>query len=723
MSLPAPKSRNDPCPCGSGKRYKYCHGSDAPPEAAVAVAASQDPVEVARAELRNGRLSEAAAVIERAFGPEPGHLAALKLYAEALRPADPARSLACWERAHAMAPGDPEPMFFLADFAREAGDFARAIALFELALAGAPDHPALLNNLGLAQEKAGDLAAAERSFQRVLETSPDDLNALANLAQNYYQQKRFRESIPLFERVVKAMPDAPAAIWANFGATLRYAQSYGRAEACLVRATEIAPDLPEPWRDLGACRMAAKQWGSATLAFSRAVELDPEDHVSKSYLIHTAGHECVWDRFDELRADVIDAARKPGYAKGMLPSPYTLQSISDDPDLEKSVVHRWTQLEFLPVVNERPPRRAHRDRLRLGFVSPDFHGHPVGRLIVGVLERLDKSRFEVFGYDTMPQPTHPIWKRIQAACERFHMLPESDARDVAALVRADEVDVLFDLTGHTAGSNLSVFSLRPAPMQVNYLGYPGTSGCRAMDWILTDPYCIPDERADTCLERLLHVEPCYMPPCGDEIDASIAVAREDYKLPASATVFAVMSSAYKIMPERFDAWMEILRGVPDSVLWIRYMSGVATRRLHLRADAAGVDPDRVLIVKNEPTSRYLARYRLADLFLDTWPYGSHTTVNDALSAGLPVLTEAGRSFASRASASQVVAAGLPELVTTSLDDYVATAVELGRHPAQLRELAERLRAARRVRPYFDLDGFTRRFEAAVERAWAETPDA
>ncbi len=721
MTFAAPKSRNDPCPCGSGRRYKACHGSDSPPAAPVAVAASADPVERARAALRNGDFAGAAAIIASDIGPQPQDHDALKVYAEALRPDDPVRSKACWERAHAQVPDDPEPLFFLGEFARDEGDFRKAIELFGQALALGPDHPAVLNNLGLAQEKTRDLAGAAASFERALAISPADTNAIANLAQNFYQQKRYKEAIPLFETLVKAMPDAPAAIWANYGVCLRHMQRLAAAIACLARATELAPDQPEPWRDLGAARMLDKQWGGAALAFARALELDPEDQVSACYLVHAGGHECVWDRYDELRAGIIDAARGPHVRSGNLPAPFPLQAISDDPMLECAVVTEWTAIEFLPASPNRPPRRHAPARLRLGFLSPDFHGHPVGRLVAGVLERLDRSRFEVRGYDTDPRPDHKLGLRIRAACDHFREMPDADQREIAAAIRADEVDVLFDLTGHTAGCNLSALALRPAPVQITWLGYTGSSGSRAIDWILTDPWCIPPERASTCVERLLYLEPCYAPCATDGIDPSIQVTRADYGLPEAAVVMAVMSAAYKITPERFEGWMEILRAVPDALLWIRHVSGVAQQRLRLRAEAAGIDHERLHFVRNEPTARYVARFRLADLFLDTHPFGSHTTVNDALSAGLPVLTEAGRNFASRASASQILAAGLPELVTASTADYVRTAIELGRDRARLRGLKDRLEANRSTQGYFDLDAFARRFEAAIERAWAETP--
>lgn len=719
-AIPPPASRNDPCPCGSGKRYKHCHGSDTPQVTLPpAPAADADPVEAARAALRAGRPADAVAIIEAS--PAPGDIDALRVLAEALRGFDLRRSRSCWEQVLSARPGDPEALFFLGDIQREAGDYRSAIATFEQALAVSPDHPALLNNLGLALEKIGDLAEAERCYKRVLDTSADDVNAQANLAQNYYQQRRYKEAIPHFERLVKRMPGAPAAIWANYGASMRGVGSYMAAEPLLVRATELSPDRPEPWRDLGNCRMAGKNFGGAAIAFAKALELDPDDPTSASMLLHACGHECVWDRFDELRRSVLDSIVHPAEGAGMLPMLFPVQAINDDPALEGSLAQRLTAVEFLPASPLRPARRSGPGKLRIGFLSPDFHSHPVGRLVVGLFERLDRARFELYGFSTGAEVDDEIRRRNRSACDQFRSFTVVDAREVADAIRADRIDVLIDLTGHTAGANVSTLSLRPAPVQINYLGYTGTLGSPAVDWIIADRYCIPPEVADTYVERPLYVEPCYMPRCGDQAAASAPISRSDYGLPEQAAVFAVMSSAYKILPERFDAWMEILRAVPDSVLWMRTMGGVAARRLRLRADSLGIDPDRLLVARNEPVPRYIARYRLADLFLDTWPFGSHTTVNDALSAGLPVLTQTGRTFASRASASQVIAAGLPELVATSLRGYVDSAIALGADRPRLGELSLRLRTNRSHLPYFDLDAYTRAFEAAIERAWAETP--
>jgi predicted O-linked N-acetylglucosamine transferase (SPINDLY family) len=652
-----------------------------------------------------------------------GDAAALRLLGEALRPIDPERSRACWVRVLEGAPEDPEAHFFLGDLDREAGDNAGAIAHFDLALARAPDHPAILNNLGLALEKVGRFVDAEAKFRRMLELVPDALNALANLAQNLFQQWRYKEAVPLFDKLIERMPSAPAEIWANRGVAQRMCAMLPAAETSLLRATELAPDKPGPWRDLGVTRTAQQQWGSAAMALRKAFELDPTDRATETMLLHVYGYEAYWKDFPRLRADVIDAARNPAAEGGMhtMIVPFPLQAINDDPAIELKVARRWLAQEFLPPVAKRPPRREPDGKLRLGFVSADLHGHPVGRLIVGLFERLDPERFEVHAYATGKETKDEVRQRIVDAVDGFRAFPIIDYFEIADAMRADRIDVAFDLTGFTAGAVLNVLQLRPAPVQINFLGYTGTVASPAIDWMITDPYCVPPDAAIHLVERPLYIEPCYMPNDAARTFSDDVVTRAAYRLPADATVFASMTAAYKIMPEHFDAMLDILAGVPGSVLWMRDQPSTVVRRFELAAEARGLAASRLIFAANEKVPRYLKRFPLADLFLDTMPFGSHTTVNDALFAGLPVLAWAGRSFASRASASQVIAAGLPELVATSRDDYVTRAIALGNDRPRLAAMAAKLRATRDTLPLFDLDRYTRAFEAAVERAWRETP--
>lgn len=722
MKLRPPKSRNDPCPCGSGKRYKHCHGGDAPPRETLTVPASTQPDDLARAALRNGRPDEAVRILVDAFGRSPEDLGTLKLLAEALRGSDPARSRACWERAHERAPDDPETLFFLGDFAREAGDFEEAIRRFEQALAVAPDHPALLNNLGLALEKAGRLDEAEPRFRRALEVAPDDLNALANLAQNLYQLHRFREAAGLFDRLIARMPTAPASIWVNRAICLIDCSEISKAAASFERAVELAPDSANAWRGLGIVRIEQRQFGAAVIALERAMKLDLEDVAAECMLFHANGFECHWRDFDAARARLIEFARNPSPTQVGAVLPFVLQSIDDDPELELRVARRWADTQLVPPSPVRPPRRRPDGRLNLGFVSSDLYEHPVGRLVVGLFERLDRSRYRVYAYSHGPDRADATRARLVAASDGFRVRPSMDAFEIAQWMRDDGVDVAFDLTGFTGTTVVEVLLHRPAPVQVNFLGYTGTMGSSAIDWILTDRFCVPPEFAKHYAERALYVDPCYMPSDTARTFSETPVTRREYGLPEDAVVFSAQMGAYKMKPPVLAAWMRILAEVDGSVLWMRQQSIGLEARLGGLARAHGVDPGRLRYVPSQKVPVYLSRFQLADLFLDATPFGSHTTVNDALFAGLPVLAIAGRSFASRASASQVHAAGLSDLVVTDLDAYVKKAVALARDPAGLRAIGVRLREQRASLPLFDLDRYAREFEAAIEYAWANTPE-
>ena len=724
-----PKSRNDPCPCGSGRRYKHCHGSESPspPPAAPGPApveapdAGGDPLEQARLALRTGLHARAADIVVRHYGPSPEDLAALKLLAEALRPIDAARARTLFEQAHRAAPDDPESLFFLGDFCREAGDYGRAIELFERALAMAPDHPALLNNLGLALEKDGRIADAEPLYRRALEIDPGSLNALANLAQNLFQQHRPHDALPVFDDIVARMPSPPAAIWANRAVCFRECGNAEKAEASLERAVELVPDSVEVWRSLGLARVEQRKFGPAALALALAAALDRDDNYARSMLLHANGFECVWRGFDEDRARILEGAVRPASPAHGRVVPFVLMAIDDDPAVERTVAMRWAASEVLPPAPKRPPRRAPDGRLNLGFVSTDFHEHPVGRLVVGLFERFERARFRVFAYSPGIQVEDTTRTRLAAAADTFRAFPAIDSWAVADAMRADGIDVAFDLTGYTGAPIADVLAHRPAPVQVNFLGFTGTMGSVALDWILTDRFCVPAASAAHFVEKPLYVDPCYLPSdVSRSIDPS-PLTRRGYGLPEDGVVFAAQMAAYKILPPTFDAWLEILRQVEGSVLWLREQSTGMAARVREYARVRGVDPSRLVFARPEPIPRYLARFRLADLFLDTVPFGSHTTVNDALFVGLPAIACAGRTFAARASASQLRAAGLPELVAASLDDYVRIAVSLARDRERLRGLAFALRERRDTLPLFDLDRYARSFEAAIERAWAETP--
>jgi predicted O-linked N-acetylglucosamine transferase (SPINDLY family) len=289
---------------------------------------------------------------------------------------------------------------------------------------------------------------------------------------------------------------------------------------------------------------------------------------------------------------------------------------------------------------------------------------------------------------------------------------------MAERIRSDRVDLLFDLTGHTGQARPDLFASRAAPVQVNYLGYAGTLGAAYYDFIITDPFSTPPDARSDFVERVCHVGECYL-PSDTRRSAGDRPVRAGYGLPDDAFVLVSQAATYKIVPALFDVWMRLLRSLHDAMLWLRPVDAIAERNLRAEADRRGVDPRRLAFAPSEPLERYLARYALADLYLDTYPFGSHTTVNDALWMGLPVVTVAGRSMASRTSASELRAAALPELVAASIDEYEAIALSLARDRERLRALTARLRGGARATALFDMGRYVQAFEAGVERIWSE----
>ncbi len=725
-----PASRNDPCPCGSGLRYKHCHGraggaptgiGDAPrAEDRLAAPVTPTPSAAAaraRAALRTGAPDAITAEFERLVAEPHPDIEALRLIAEALNGVDPGRAEACWGAVLARLPGDAEALFHAGNFARVRCDFGSAVRHLEAARRAAPGHTGVLNNLGLALEAAGRLDAAEAVFREALDAAPGAFEPLANLAQNLYQQKRYADALPKFDAVIRGFPVTQAALWANRSVCLSRLGRQAEAEPGFERALALAPDMAALHRDLGLHRLRMRRYEDAVRPLERGVALDPDNMLTRSMLQVAALNTARWDDFDATSRLLIDAARTLGSQPGQALSAFDFTVICDDPGLQQQAARSWMRNDVAVPATRAARGQSGDGPLRLGFVSTDLHNHPVGRLLVGLLECLDRSRFAVAVYAIEAQPDDAYSRRIEAAANVHRNIPRVDPGAVAATIRADEIDILFDLNGFTGTQLGDIFALRPAPVQVNFLGYTGTLGSSAYDWIIADHYVIPDTERAHYDERAVFVDPCYLPSDGARTLDPAPIHRAEYGLAADALVFCAPAAIYKVLPPVFGCWMALLAKHPTSVLWLREAAPDIRARLRRAAGARGIDGARLVFAPRDPVPRYLSRMRLADVFLDTFPFGSHTTVNDALYVGLPVVTRAGRSFASRSSASQLAAAGLSELIARDADEYVAIADRLARDPARRAAIA-----AASTSPLFDMTRYTRTFEAALTSAWrAEWP--
>jgi predicted O-linked N-acetylglucosamine transferase (SPINDLY family) len=408
----------------------------------------------------------------------------------------------------------------------------------------------------------------------------------------------------------------------------------------------------------------------------------------------------------------------PGLGQGEVlkaTSPLAMLSASDDPGLQLATSIRFiTEKVNLRVPRLAPEKGYRHDKLRIGFLSSDFCLHAVSLLTVELLELLDRDRFEVYGFCWSREDGSALRARVVKSFDHYVRIAELDDASAARAIREAEIDVVVDLQGITSGARPDIIAHKPAPVQITYLGFPGPTGHPCIDYVVADRFLIPDA------ERPFYTEtPLYLPHVFQCSDRQRPVAplpsRAQCGLPEDGFVFCSFNNNYKFTEEVFASWMRMLQAVPGSVLWLLADNPWSQASLTRRAGEHGVDPARLLFAPRVSPEQYLARYTAADLFLDAYPFNAGTTANDALWMGLPVLTRSGRTFASRMAGSLLTALDLPELITTTLADYEARAIEIATQPALHADLKQRLKAGRTQSPLFDMPRFVQDFGDAVER--------
>jgi predicted O-linked N-acetylglucosamine transferase (SPINDLY family) len=404
-------------------------------------------------------------------------------------------------------------------------------------------------------------------------------------------------------------------------------------------------------------------------------------------------------------------------------------ALSDDPALQRQCAEHTTARSIAALAGSIPPmaQAAYgHDKIRIGYLSSDFGDHPVAAQIVGLLERHDRSRFEVIGLFTGRADGSAKYNRVVKACDQFRSIGPIGARDAASLIREAEIDILVDLNGHTMGWRPAILKYRPAPVIATFLGYAGTTGADFVDYIIGDSHVTPFDLGPAMSEKIVQLPDCFW-PSDPTLAEPEAVTRADAGLPSGAFVFCCFNSNHKIRPPIFDAWVRLLQSVPESVLWMRDADAAVNGRFRRQAEMRGVDPARLHFAgRMENFARHLGRQAQADLFLDTFPYNAHATASDALWAGLPVVTLRGESFVSRVSSSLLANIGLEELVADTPEGYEAIALSLARDRNRLRDLRHRLTSARKTAALFDMD----RFVSGIEKAYlhmqarrGESPEA
>jgi predicted O-linked N-acetylglucosamine transferase (SPINDLY family) len=668
---------------------------------------------LARAHFALGAHTDALACARDALALDADHAGALVVLGMGLEASDPDAALSALERAAKLAPHDPEPPFRIGNLQRRRKNAAAAVTAYRVALAEGLRHPVLLNNLGLALDDLGERREAEACLRQALTLQPGMIEAQVNLADVLCKRLRFSEAAPLYRQAV-AQQDRVAGLWLNFGLCLYRLGAQASAQRALQRALALEPANVQALTTLAASLLAEQKDAEALPHVAAALERQPDSFEALSMLLYARQRVCDWRDLDQLFERQRAVLRWPD-APAIVP--HNLLALPYTPAELRNAAENWVRLRVAPEPVPRPPRPELRDgRLRIAYLGSDFRTHALANLLPEVLERHDRARFEVIGYSFGPDDGSAARLRFERAFDRFVDVREESFEQTAQRIRADGVGVLFDTGGYVLGARSEIFALRPAPLQVNCIGFPGTLGADYYDYIVTDGFVTPPGQEPNFAEAFLLMPHCYLPgDTGRVIDPP--PSREACGLPSRGVVFCCFNAAWKIQPQVFSTWMRVLEATPGSVLWLLQSSQASADNLRREAAARGVDPGRLVFAPTLPLPAHLARHACADLFLDTFPCNAHTTANDALFAGLPLLTCAGETFASRVSGSHLRAAGLPELIAADLQDYEAKALLLGSDPALLAACRERLRSERERAPLFDMAAWTRDFESRLLATW------
>ncbi|HTB88136.1 MAG TPA: tetratricopeptide repeat protein, partial [Steroidobacteraceae bacterium] len=562
------------------------------------------------------------------------------------------------------------------------------------------------------KKKKLDMALAD--CNRAIETDPANADAYCNRGILLIDLRQWDTAFASLNRAIELNPDHAEA-HCNRGQLLAILMRTEAAIASFDTAIALKPDYAEAFRNRGDALVDLKQYVAAIASYDQAILLEPDFPYLRGGRRHTAMYICDWR---DIESDVdrliagIDADAK-------VAPPFTVLALLDSARLQHRAAQIWVHEQY-PAENSLPAILPHpaSDKIRLGYFSGDFRDHPVALLAAEILDAHDRSRYELIGFSFGPGTQNDVRRRLERAFDRFIDVRDKSDQEIALLARSLNIDIAVDLGGHTGYSRTRVFALRAAPIQVNYLGYPGTMGADYMDYLVGDRLVIPEEQRRHYTEKIVYLPNSFLPHDSSRAIATTVFTRENLGLPPTSFVFCCFNNNHKITPHTFDIWMRILKRVENSVLWLSRNDPMAASNLRQEALRRGIDGERLIFAdRMSSLPEHLARQRVADLFLDTLPYNAHATALDALLAGLPVLTCVGEGFVSRVAASLLNAIEMPELITTTPTQYENLAVHLATNPRHLDDIRQKLARNRLKTPLFDTKALTRHLEAAYTKMY------
>lgn len=697
------------------------HRAGRQPEAAQLYSAllRQNPRQIealnlyAQLTAEQGQFENALQLVMRSLRIEPRQPYLLNvqgiLLAQLKRPDDALKSL---NKAILQKPDFAEAFLNRGNVRQELKQPAEALTDFDAALALRPDYADAWVNRGNVLQELRRFGDAVTAYEKALSLI-EDADALNNCGNALTQLKRFTEALARYERAIALRPGHAEAYFGK-GNACAGLERYDEAARAYESAVAQKPDYSEAHSSLAYVLAFLKRYDEALRSFDRVLELDPAHPYIAGDRLSAEMHIAKWDHFDEECARVVQLIRAGERAS----SPSAVLAIPSDAKTLQKCAETYARDKFPPLATpDWRGERYERDRIRIGYYSADFHNHATAHLLAEILERHDRTRFEIVAFSFGPETDDPVRARLKRAFDRFHDVRQEDDPAIGALSRREEIDIAVDLKGFTVDNRASLFARRLAPIQVNYLGFPGTLGAPYIDYIIADKTLIPAEHADAYSEAIVYLPHSYQANDTKRPIAERTPTKAELGLPDTGFVFCCFNNNYKITPDLFSLWTRLLAQIDGSVLWLLEDNETARDNLRAHASGRGIAPSRLIFAPRMALAEHLARHRVADLFLDTFYCNAHTTASDALWAGLPVLTCLGNTFTSRVAASLLNAIGLPELITNAHEAYEQTALKLAREPALLRSMREKLTRNRLTEPLFNASLYTRHLEAAYAAMW------
>lgn len=601
---------------------------------------------------------------------------------------------------------NPKLLFLLGTAYVQSNKTKEGIGYLKKSLSIKPDNASAHSNLGNAFKNLNRHEEALMSFDKAIEINPNFADAYSNRGVILQEMKRYDEALNSYDNAIKINPNHFFS-HGNRGITLKDLNRYDEALSSYDKSIQINPNFIEAYNNKGNALKDLKRYEEALDNYKKVFDLKPEYDYNLGRVLHFSMIICNWENFDVLNEKINIALEK----KIKVMEPFSFLGISDNPEHAKKIAEIFVKDKLIKNFEVKPAiKRYNHKKSRIAYFSGDFGDHPVLHLIMDVFKNHNKSKFDTFGFSYGVDKKDKWRSEAKNYFNQFIDIHKTSDVGVVKICRDLEIDIAIDLSGLTGNPRSGIFSSRVAPIQINYLGYPGTSGADYMDYIIADEIVIPKENFKYYTEKVLYLPECYQPNMKSRDISKKEFNRNDFGIPEKAFVYCSFNNNYKITPEIFNIWMEILKNVPNSVLWILKSNETAALNLKNEAKNKSIDPERIILADHLPNDEHLKRIKLADLFLDTFPYNAHTTASDAVRMGIPIISLIGNSFQSRVGASILNCIKMNELITKNKKDYQTLAIELGTNSEKFIKVKDNLINSVKNSSLFDSDKFTKNLE-------------